>query len=282
MMKKSLLSLIVVILFSCSTNNSDLDDTKEEQSGTLLKTFRKFSAGVLVSQIDFEYDSNGNITRQTSTGTFGEKTVVNFVYDSNNEMVLFEENITDAFGDVTVEVNNLNYQNGNVVKICQEITPDDSFSESRIDKIEFAYDDSFGNVELFKHYDSMQAEFFDCDDIDSLDSTEMLEYDSSNNMIRYENSNYFFGPTYLTYTYDNKNHPYANMKPSAYRKLLGFSTVNNIASAKEYNADTDEVTGTVTYTYEFNSSDFPTKMTKVYTASGSSLTQTTVFEYDYY
>ena len=135
---------------------------------------------------------------------------------------------------------------------------------------------------MFTHYYEEDAEFSICDDVSSISNTEDLEYDVNGNMSRYENSEYFWTPNYLTYTYDDKNHPYANIKPDAFRKLYGFSTINNINSANEYNAETDEITGTIAYSYEFNSSNYPTVLERTYTDSDGTSGQATRYEYTYY
>ncbi|MEW4924308.1 hypothetical protein [Algibacter sp. 2305UL17-15] len=281
-MKKSFLGLLLLVLCSCSTDNGGSDEPNGNSSGTLLKSFKKITSGALEFQINYEYDSKGNIVKSSQDYSYGKKDVITYSYDSNGDLTSFEQVTTDPFGDVTTEINNFNYQNGMVVKICQEITHPDgpsSFDYPEVDKIDFAYD-SFGNVELFTHYFPEEAEFNDCDDVDSIDATESLEYDSNGNMIRYQNSEYFFTPTYLKYAYDNTNHPYASVKPKAFRSLLGFSTVNNISKAEEYNADTDELIGTVTFNYELNNQNYPTKLSRTYTAGSTS--QSLVFEYSYY
>lgn len=274
------LSFIAFFLFLVSCSNESTDNNSSG-SGSLIKTVKKYTSGVLEFETNYEYNSSGNITKMLQNFSYGKKVVVNFSYDSNGEITTFEEITTDPFGEVTTEINNLMYQNGVVVKICQEITSTDyPLSDyPEVDKIEFAYD-ALGNVNLFTHYFPEEISFNTCDDVNSIDATEDLEYDSSGNMKRYENSNYFFTPTYLKYTYDNKNHPYANIKPDTYRKLIGFSTVNNITSAEEYNADTDEISGMVSFDYVFNDQNYPTKLTRTYTSGSSS--QALVFEYSYY
>lgn len=278
-MKNFIFAISIIFLVSCSNEDNNIDNSG---SGSLIKTVKKYTSGVLELETNYEYNSNGNITKMLQNFSYGKKVEVNFSYDSNGEMTAFEEITTDPFGEVTTEIDNLMYQNGIIVKICQEITPFDgpsSFDYPEVDKIEFVYD-NMGNVNLFTHYYPEEAEFYSCEDVNSVEATENLEYDDDGNMKRYENSEYFFTPTYLKYTYDDKNHPYANLKPDAYRKLIGFSTVNNIASAEEYNADTDEILGTVSFDYVFNGQNYPTKLTRTYTSGGSS--QTLVFEYGYY
>ena len=68
----------------------------------------------------------------------------------------------------------------------------------------------------------------------------------------------------------------------AFQKLFGFSTVNNINSANEYDADTDELIATITYTYEYNGSNFPTSLERFYESAGGGFSQTTRYEYTYY
>lgn len=282
-MKHFYLLFFALMIFSCSSD----DDSSEDGSGngTLIKTVKKIDAtGVIENQTDYEYNSIGNVTKLTVTTFYGEEKVTTFQYDSDDTMVSFTEVETDPFGDIRTEINTIEYENGVIISICQDITFDNeesSFDEPQVDKIEFTYN-SAQYVEEFSHYYYEDAEFNTCNDVSGISNTEDLEYNSAGNMIRYENSNYLFTPNYLIYTYDNNNHPYRNVKPDVFRKLYGFSTINNIDSANEYNADSDELMGSVDYNYEYNSSNYPTVLERTYTSASGSIGQTSRYEYTYY
>lgn len=279
-MKKLTILSLILLCVSCSPESTDTDNSN---AGSLIKTFKKYASGGTVElETQYEYNSQGNISKLTQHSFYGSNVIITFNYDSNGNMTSFEEVSTNPFDDVTTEINYITYEDDLIVKICQNITHPDSessFDYPEVDKIEFGYD-AFKNVNLFTHFYPEDTEFSSCDDISSIDSNENLVYDSSGNMIRYKNSTYFFSSTYLEYSYNNTHHPYANVKPAAYKKLYGFSTVNNISEAKEYDSETDELTGTISFKYEYNSENYPTKLTRTYSSDGAS--QSIVYEYEYY
>lgn len=293
-MNKYITLLVLMFIYACNIEEAPSTDQNDDGAntdassapGTLLKTYRKLNFGAPEFTINYEYNDEGNLFKSTQVDIFGATDIITYLYDATGTMVEFEQVTTDAFGDITEEVNTFNYVGDNVVSICQDIVHTDGdgnviLDRNEVDKIGFE-PNAAGDVELFTHYYPLDADGNDCNDVSEITNTEMLEYDSNGNMVRYQNSQSFFGSLYLTYTYDDNNHPYSGIKPAVFRKILGFSSVNNISSAIEYDADTDEVTGTVNYSYEFNSSNFPTKVTKVYSSPGGGFTQTTEFEYDYY
>lgn len=287
-MKHFYLVALALVVFSCSSDDSSSDDDDgmlpTGSSGTLIKTVKKVGAtGVVEDRFDYEYNALGNITKLTSVTVYGE-TITTFQYDTNDIMISFTEVKTDPWDDVRTEIDYLEYDNDVIVGICQDITYDNqtsSFDDPEVDKIEFEYNNS-QYVSMFTHYYEEDAEFNTCDDVSNLSNTEDLEYDANGNMTRYENSDYFWSPSYLTYTYDSKNHPYRKVKPDAFRKLYGFSTINNINSANEYNADTDDLMGTISYSYQFNSSNYPTVLERTYTDASGTVGQAVRYEYTYY
>lgn len=282
-MKHFYLLVLALVVFSCSSDDDSSDDGGS--NGSLIRTVKKVDEnGIVENQTDYEYNSIGNVTKITVTNYYGEETVTTFQYDSDDMMLSFTEVKIDVFGDVRTEINTLEYDNSLIVNICQDITiesDDSAFDEFQVDKIEFAYNTNQYVME-FTHYYDEDAEFNTCNDVSGISNTEDLEYNNEGNMVRYENSNYVFTPNYLTYTYDNNNHPYRNVKPDVFRKLYGFSTVNNIDSANEYNADNDELLGTVNYNYEYNSSNYPTVLERTYTSVSGTVGQTARYEYTYY
>ncbi|MAX70847.1 MAG: hypothetical protein CMC76_07050 [Flavobacteriaceae bacterium] len=278
-MKKLLLFTLSSIILSCSSENSD-NDSPSAGDGSKIKTIKKISSGVTEETTTYEYNSEGNVSSMTFTNIYGESIETTYEYDSENIMVSFTEVELDAWGDTRTEIDYLEYENDLVVKICQDISYSDDLPE--VDRIEFEYDDSTQNVSLFRHFYYEDAEFSDCDDVDNISNTETMEFDSNGNMTRYENSDYFWSPTYLTYSYDDKNHPLKNVKPDYFRKLLGASSNNNINAASEYNSDTDELTGTISYEYTYNNSGYPTVMERTYMTEGGSISQSLRYEYTYY
>ena len=278
--KKGCLFVIVLWFLSCATEGTDVE---QSESGSLIKSAKTYSAGILINESMFEYDSHNNLSKMLIKSNNGNNVVISYNYGADGRLDFFEEIITDAFGDVTTEINNINYEGDLISRICLDITYTDgpgSFDDPEVDKIEFEYDE-VQNPILFSHFDAESSDQFTCNDVNDISNTEKLEYDDMGNMIRYENSAFFFGPTYFEYTYDNNNHPYRNIRPLAYAKLLGYSTVNNISSAKEYDADTDELIGSIDFDYEYNDSGFPIKLTRTYTSQGGSKT-VLIYEYEYF
>lgn len=215
--------------------------------------------------------------KTTKTTVYDEVTVTTFEYDSNDKLISFEEAYTNPWGDTDYELNTLSYDGDLITKDCIHL---DFGSFELIDKIDFSYDAN-DNAIVFNHYESMDADFNTCDEVIYIEATENLEYDIDGNMIRYENDQDFFTTHYYEYDYDTKNHPYSGIKPDAFRKLFGYSTVNNITDAVEFNSDTNEITGTISYDYEYNNNDYPTAFLKNY-SSTSGLSQTIRYEYTYY
>ena len=287
-MRHLFLFALALVVFSCSSDDSSSSDDDGMlpggSNGTLIKTVKKVAAGGVVEErYDYQYNALGNVTKLTSVTVYGQ-TITTFQYDTNDIMISFTEVKTDPFDDVRTEIDYLEYDNDLIIGICQDITYDNvqsSFDDPEVDKIEFEYNNA-QYVSMFTHYYEEDAEFNTCDDVSSMSNTEDLEYNASGNMSRYENSDYFWTPSYLTYTYDDKNHPYGKVKPDAFRKLYGFSTINNINSANEYNADTDELMGTIAFSYQFNSNNYPTVLERTYTEAGGTPGQATRYEYTYY
>ena len=282
-MRNIYLFTIALVMFSCSSDSSD--DGTPSGSGTKIKTVKKVSTqGIVEETTTYEYNAAGDVSRLVFENFYGETTETSFEYDANNNMVSFTEVKVDAWDEIRTEINYLEYEGDLVVQICQDITyenGDPSFDVPEVDRIDFAYDAS-QNVNLFTHYYEEDAEYSTCDEVTSVSNTEEMEFDANGNMSRYENSDYFWNPSYLTYSYDDKNHPFANVKPDAFRKLIGASTVNNINSANEYNAETDELLGSISYNYTYNSSGFPTVLERIYTSDGGSAGQAIRYEYSYY
>ncbi|MFC0604026.1 hypothetical protein [Winogradskyella pulchriflava] len=285
-MKNLFLCAIALMVFSCSSDSSDDDGGSASGNGTKIKTIKKIGTNGIVEQTtSYEYNSEGNVSRLLFENVYGETTDTSFEYDSNDRMISFTEVKVDAWDDIRTEIDYLEYEGDVVVKICQDITYENttsSFDQPEVDKIEFEYNDSNQNVSLFTHFYQEDAEFSTCDDVSSVSNTEEMEFDANGNMTRYENSDYFWSPSYLTYNYDDKNHPLKNVKPDAFRKLIGASSVNNINSANEYNAESNELIGTISFSYTYNASNYPTVMERTYTSEGSSAGQTIRYEYTYY
>lgn len=276
------MSLIIV---SCSSDSSDDGGGGPSGSGSKIKTIKKVNAqGIVEETTRYQYNSAGNVSELTFENIYGESTETTFEYDSNDRMLSFNEVKVDAWDDIRTEVDYMEYENDLVVKICQDITYENttsSFDDPEVDKIEFEYN-AAGCVNLFTHYYQEDAEFSNCDDVSSVSNTEEMEFNAAGNMTRYENSDYFWTPSYLTYNYDDKNHPLKNVKPDSFRKLIGASSVNNINSANEYNADTDELIGTISFDYTYNGSGYPTVLERTYTAEGGTASQSIRYEYTYY
>ena len=274
-MKKILLLVAVILMASCSTS-----DDSDNNNGGLIREVKKFLFDALDTTTTYEYNSSGNISKITSVSN-SETVITTFNYDDNGRMTGFVEETSDVFGDETVETDVFGYTGDLVTSICIELeTITNENIPDYADKIEYFYNAN-GFAERIDHFWGEDSEFSDCDDITDLQFSEFLEYDGNGNMIYYLNDNDgFFGPNYYDYTYDSNPHPLSNVQPEEFNKLYGFSTRNNIASAVEYNANTDEQSATISFEYEYNDNGFPTRLTRVYDAGGFSQTQT--FEYTYY
>lgn len=285
-MKKALLMGIAVLLFSCSSDDSS--DGNNSGSGTVLKTVKKYnSSGFLDLTTNYTYNADGTISKTDIIDPTGlDSKTVDFFYDNSGLLINWVENkpYDDFFEYGFDETNELTYSGGQIVESCinKVYTQVGDFYDDQFDKVEVAYDGSNNPIEYI-HYDYVPVFTGDesCADVEYVSNSEFLEYDSVGNMVRYENNGGgFFGSYYYTYEYDTNNHPYSNSGNQAWRNMLGFSSVNNIATGYEYDVDTNALNATMTYVYEFNASGYPTKMTKTYDAGG--ISQTTVFEYTYY
>lgn len=285
-MKKVLLMGIAILLFSCSSDDSS--DGNNLGSGTVLKTVKKYNnAGLLDLTTNYTYNSDGTISNSEIIDPTGfDSKTVDFNYDNSGELIGWVENkpYDDFFEYGFDEINELTYSEGQIVESCinKVYTQVGDFYDDQFDKVEVVYDGSNNPIE-YTHYDYVPVFTGDesCTDVEYVSNSEFLEYDTIGNMIRYENNGGgFFGSYYYTYEYDTNNHPYSNSGNQTWRNMLGFSSVNNIAIGYEYDADTDALNATIIYAYEYNSSGYPTKLTKTYDTGG--ITQTTVFEYTYY
>ena len=275
---------MILLIVSCSSEDSTNNPLSNSDIGTKIKTLKKFtSAGTVEETVNYEYNYDGDVLIITKASIYGE-VITDFIYDADGKLTSFIEVSTDPFNDIRTEVNNLQYAGDLIVQICQAITYNNttsSFDEPEVDRIAFFYD-SAGNVNLYEHYYDEDADYYTCDDVQSLSNTEDLIFDENGNMVYYENSDYFFTPFYYEYTYDNTHNVFANVKPDAFRKLFGYSTVNNINLANEYNADTDELEAIITYDYTFNASDFPTVLERTYSTVSGGIAQVIRYEYTYY
>jgi len=275
---------LCIALFVASCSSDDSSGSVSGTTGTLLKTSKKYNnSGVLETTSTYEYNAAGAITKITILN-YGIANEVLFNYDGNGDLIDWVEydNIYE-----TEETNIAEYENGLIVGACIDrvSTGGSGSSYDETDKIEFEYDAN-GNTTTYVHYyyelSIPGSPVITCADVVSESNNEALEYDALGNMIRYENSESFFGPSYSTYVYDNQNHPYKNCGSAVWRKLLGFSSVNNIVSSNIYDADTDVLTATVTFNNVYNSLGYPTRLEKLYQDVSGGLSQTTVFEYTYY
>ncbi|WP_157514491.1 hypothetical protein [Mangrovimonas sp. TPBH4] len=266
-------------MFNCSSEDSSNDnDPNNGNGGDVLKSVKTYSSGILQSIMEFEYNSYGDIVQQNYTDGYGETVEAEFFYDENNKLTHFTEVYTDAWGDVTNEINEFTFEGELITQICIEETEEDG--DVYNDKIVFTYNGN-GFATMIEHYSRDLAEDSDCSTLEYVDTTELIDYNLDGNMTQYQNDSFtFFGELYYTYTYDDKNHPYKNVEPEAYRKILGYSTNNNIVQNVEFDLNTDEQEGSTSYEYEYNENDFPTKCTKTYT--NGSLSQETVIRFEYY
>ena len=100
-MKHLFLFALALVVFSCSSDDSNDDGMLPSgSSGTLIKTVKKIaSGGVVEEQFDYEYNALGNVTKLTSVTVYGQ-TITTFQYDVDDIMSSFTEVKTDPFNDI--------------------------------------------------------------------------------------------------------------------------------------------------------------------------------------
>lgn len=284
-MKKLLLLCLALALFACTPDNNDDegDDNNNNENisntrGTLLKSEKKIqSSGYTEWTKNYEYDTHGNISKLTMTTVYDELFIRTFDYDLNGELISYYEDKTDPFGKKSYYYFYPEYTNGNIVNICIEKTTDDSYDDT-IDKVNFEYDaNNFATS--FIYFEERQLEYNTCANLSDISSALTVLYDTNGNLIRSENSEHIFAPSYLLFEYDDKNHPYASIKPKGLMtNMLGVSTVNNQTLAEQYNAETDLASGGNFYDYTYNLDGFPTEKRETFTSSSG----TVIYQYTYY
>lgn len=119
-------------------------------------------------------------------------------------------------------------------------------------------------------------------DLVYISNTETIQSGNGNMTYWYYDETFFSGNVHYTYQYDTKNHPESQIEPAPYMKILGYSTKNNISSALVFDHVTNVQSSYLTYTYTYNSNNFPTLLTrKSFTVGSTNPNQTTVFKYYY-
>lgn len=280
-MKKLLLLCLALGLFACTPdadNENENDENISNTRGMLLKSEDKIqSSGNTEWTKNYEYDIDGNISKLTMTTEYDEIIIRTFDYDFSGELISYYEDKTDAFGNKSYYYFYPEYTNGNIVNICIEKKTDDGYDET-IDKVNFEYEaNNFATS--FIYFEQRQLEFYTCANLSDISSELSVLYDTNGNLIRSENSESIFTPSYLVFEYDDKNHPYASIKPKGLMtNMLGVSTVNNQTLVEQYNAETNLVSGGNFYDYTYNLDGFPTEKRETFTFSSG----TVRYQYTYY
>jgi len=279
-MKKLLLLCLALGVFSCTSDADDnnYDENTSDNRGTLLKSEKKIqSSGSTEWTRNYEYDTDGNISKLTMTTIYDQVIIRTFEYDINGELISYYEDNTDAFGNKSYYYFYPEYTNGNIVNTCIEKKTDDGYDET-IDKVSFEYDAN-NLATSFIYFEARQLEFNTCESLSDISSAIAVSYDTNGNIIRSENSEDMFSSSYLAFEYDDKNHPYASIKPKGLMtNMLGVSTVNNQTLAEQFNAETNMSSGGNFYDYTYNLDGFPTEKRETFSFS----TGTVTYEYTYY
>lgn len=221
MKRIALLSIIIILTFSCSKDDENQSEIKIENY-ILYKHTQTFSYNGNVSIVEYDY-KNGLLESAKETnknGTF----ITYYNYNSNGQL----ESGTNSYGKEYT----LTYTG-------DKITKESYFENDDHYVFEYKYDNN-GNVESEKQYKN-----------NGLTTGFLFKYDKKNNPIEWtiidsDRTNTF------TQTFDNKKNPYRTIFTKEYLIISGLNGENNLLES--YPGDTKSV-------YEYNDNGYPTKET---------------------
>ena len=283
-MKKFLLLVSLMVLFSCSSDSPDVPETPPSE-GSLLKSEKEYAFGILEKETTFYYNANGTISKIDINSVYDGTGSFEYSYAEDGRIESYNLSLLSPFGDLREEHNTLIYEGDKIVRSCIEVrvTEEDgsSFIDPTINKIEYEYNDR-GLVTKVTKYDYGFQETTTCEDLQSIYSSTIMQYDSKGNLSRMDDSGDIFGSIYRTYTHNDTFHPYRNLKPVSFRNIYNYSSENNVIAAEEFDPDSNEKIGYIEYNYEFNEENYPIRLEKKWSTADDFLFQTYTYEFTYY
>jgi hypothetical protein len=292
MKKITLLLFSATLLFSCSSDNTNVDDTtpsnpqsSNPQNQGKIKKIEELQNGIVIKTSDYQYNEVGNISKLT----IDDRTKVyetTFKYDANNTMIswnLLEYYSFDSSRKIE-QTNTLEYQNGKIVNICIDRNNKIFSTPSHeMDRISYSYIGIYPST--IQHYNPKRFEFNiapTCADVTTTSNDEYFEY-TNGNATMYDAGQSAFSNVFYKIEYDTKKHYQSTIKPDAFRNILGRSTQNNFTKFYEYDKTTDVLKATIVFENTYNSNDFITKAVEKYYKTGSTQpSNTTTINYLYY
>lgn len=284
-MRKFILFSSLMVIFSCSPESSSDDTDPVSFEGSLLKSEKEYAFGILEKETNFYYNENGTISKIDFNSVYEGTGSFEYFYDDNGRMESISLSLLSPFGEKREEHTTLVYEGDRIVRHCINVFitgEEGSFEiDPTVDKVEFEYNSS-GQVTKVIKYDHDLQETSTCEDLEYIQSTIIMEYDSKGNLTRMEDTGNFLGSTYLTYTHDDTFHPYKNLKPVYFRNTYNYSSENNVIAAEEFNSDTNEKVGYIEYDYELNEENYPISFNKKWSTADNFMYQTYTYEFTYY
>ncbi|WP_373058103.1 hypothetical protein [Zunongwangia sp. H14] len=283
-MRKSFFLVSLLFIFSCSSDSPN-DPEPNNSEGNLLKSEKEYAFGILEKESTFYYNANGTISKVDINSVYDGNGSFEYFYDVNGRMESFTLSMLNPFGEKREEIATFLYEDDKIVQSCIHVVltqEDGSFLiDPTVDKIEYEYNPR-GLVTKVINYEHDFQENATCESLEYIESTISMEYDSSGNLTRMEDTGNIFGSIYLTYTHGDSFHPYRNLKPVYFRNIFNYSSENIVIAAEEFDSDSNEKVGYVEYNYELNEENYPTYLNKKWSTADDFLYQTYTYEFTYY
>jgi|SRR6218665_85755 len=269
-MKNFLQILLISSLFiGCSSNE---DDVTPEDTTPILLVKENFLAtnGTVEGSMNYTYNGDKIVKMETSDGE--EK--VEFTYNGDE----ISKSITYLDNQIR-EINEFFYTNGKLTS--QKVT-----NSSAPVPYNFTINYDYINDNYVK-YTRVTGYSTNNSGVITYSKTNYEAFISNGNLNKIISQSTSSGTTTYNYTYDDKNHPYKNIR--GYAKAMIFDSTNSDLSSinnlkkRTYNQLVlgTVYTGTTTNTLTYNTNNFPSKITTVDSGSGHpTYSYTTTFEYN--
>lgn len=268
MLKKITLASFAVVLLSCGRDS----DNVETNTAPILVTKENhiLSNGVLESYLTYTYNGDKIVKTESSDGE--EKVEFTYNGDEISKSIIY-------LNDKITQINEYFYTNGKLTS--QKVT------ESR-GPIPYSFIINYNYIND-NHVKFTRVTGYSSNSSNIITSYSYTDYDvflSNGNLNNTVENSTSGGTVTHTYTYDDKNNPYKNIK--GYIKAMMFSSIdgdygmNNLTKenidSSHYTANTSNI---YTYIYTYNSNNFPTKIATAFTSNVfPNNTHTITFEYN--